>query len=375
MAERQTGRRRAVLAAAGLALLVGLLAVPRLLYPPLSTADLRAVRDPEKRIELQQGQAKLENDARATLLQAIAGGLLVLGAIATWRQVRISGEQLEVARRQALDSAEQGRHELAVARDGQIAELFTRAIDQLGDDKLDIQLGGIYALERIARDSEPDRTTITRILAAFVRTHAPWPPRYPSSPTTHLPDRGEAPLRWLRDRAPAVDAALAALVRLPEPRDEHEMHLPLTDMHGAYLMDKRLPGALFRYSNLAGSVMDRVNLERGELQEVDLRQARLSGAHLAKARLRKANLEGALLIGADLRDAELNDANLAAADLRGADLRGANLQGARLAGTKLSGVRYDPNTNWPAGFAPDRRDDPDIDSSPAQPAGGRPGTL
>ena len=31
-------------------------------------------------------------------------------------------------------------------REGQITERFTRAIDQLGNEKLDVRLGGIYAL-------------------------------------------------------------------------------------------------------------------------------------------------------------------------------------------------------------------------------------
>jgi Pentapeptide repeats (8 copies) len=395
------GRRRTgwwvVLAVAGLALLVGILALPRLLYPPLSTADLQGVRSPEKRIELQQAQAKLQNDARTSLLQAIAGGLLVLGAIATWRQVRISAEQLEVARRQALDSAEQGRHELAVARDGQIAELFTRAIDQLGDDKLDVQLGGIYALERIARDSEPDRATISRILAAFVRTHAPLPQRSPSGQTIQPTESNEAPPRWLRDRAPAIEAALAVLIRRPEPRDEQGIHLPLTDLRGAYLVDARLSGALFRYSNLAGSVMDRVHLERGELQEIDLSRARMTGAHLGKARLQNATLERTFLVDADLREANLSAANLRTAylgrakldaadlreadfsiadlrdaSLRHADLRGVDFSGARLEGADLNGVGWDATTIWPKGFDPDRRVGPaaSADSPSSQPAGG-----
>jgi hypothetical protein len=36
-------------------------------------------------------------------------------------------------------------------RSGQITERFTRAVDQLGSKEIDIRLGGINALERIAR--------------------------------------------------------------------------------------------------------------------------------------------------------------------------------------------------------------------------------
>jgi hypothetical protein len=61
---------------------------------------------------------------------------------------------------------------LQVNREGQITERFTQAIDQLGatDDKgnklFEIRLGGIYALERIARESEEDYWPIMEILTA-----------------------------------------------------------------------------------------------------------------------------------------------------------------------------------------------------------------
>jgi hypothetical protein len=71
---------------------------------------------------------------------------------------------------------------LQVNREGQITERFTRAIEQLGathDDKsknLELRLGGIYALERIARESEKDHWSIMEVLTAYVRQPAPWGP-------------------------------------------------------------------------------------------------------------------------------------------------------------------------------------------------------
>jgi hypothetical protein len=37
-------------------------------------------------------------------------------------------------------------------------------------------LGGIYEIDRIARESEWDRRAIVNVLAAYVREHSPWPP-------------------------------------------------------------------------------------------------------------------------------------------------------------------------------------------------------
>jgi hypothetical protein len=47
-----------------------------------------------------------------------------------------------------------------ITRQGQITERFTRAVDQLGDDRLDVRLGGSHALARIAKNSMADRPAI-----------------------------------------------------------------------------------------------------------------------------------------------------------------------------------------------------------------------
>lgn len=57
---------------------------------------------------------------------------------------------------------------LTTAREGQITERFTRAVDQLGNDKLEIRLGGIHALERIADESNRDYWPIMEILTAYI---------------------------------------------------------------------------------------------------------------------------------------------------------------------------------------------------------------
>jgi hypothetical protein len=33
-----------------------------------------------------------------------------------------------------------------------VTDRYTKAIEQLGSDRLDVRIGGIYALERVARD-------------------------------------------------------------------------------------------------------------------------------------------------------------------------------------------------------------------------------
>ena len=110
----------------------------------------------------------LTNEYRRTWAQIIGGLFVLLGLYFTWRRIEIS------------------RQELEATRDQQVTERFTRAIDQLGatDDKdqkrIEVRLGGIYALERIAVDSVAMETTpgrnyatIMEVLTAYVRQNAP----------------------------------------------------------------------------------------------------------------------------------------------------------------------------------------------------------
>ncbi len=53
-----------------------------------------------------------------------------------------------------------------------MTDRYTKATEQLGSDKLDVRIGGIYALERIARDSARDHPAVMEVLAAFIREHS-----------------------------------------------------------------------------------------------------------------------------------------------------------------------------------------------------------
>src|SRR5450759_824356 len=92
-----------------------------------------------------------------------------------------------------------------LSREGHITDGYTKAVDQLGEtEKLAVRLGGIYALERLAVDSERDHHIVVKVLGAFVREHDP--PKPGNSPPTDPPN-----LHVLPD----VEAAVTVLARLP----------------------------------------------------------------------------------------------------------------------------------------------------------------
>jgi hypothetical protein len=288
--------------------------IPRLLYPPLGSAALRGVASAQARIQLQQAQSQLANNARSAVLQGLAGLVLVAGAVATWWQVHIS-------------------------RQGQITDRYSKAVDQLASRSVDVRIGSIYAMERIAKNSAADRTAILFLLGAFVRIHSPWPAGAPDGPQ-HPTAAVDENLPWMRVRAPDIQAAMGTLGRLPRSREEPAISLSRVDLRSVALRDSRLNGSRFRYANLARSVLGGVWLEHADLTAADLRRASLDHAHLA---------------GANLSRASLQDANLRHADLRHANLRGANLRGATVNAAQLTGAHADQATIWPDGFDLDQR--------------------
>ena len=97
-----------------------------------------------------------------TLVQILTGLLVLAGLYWTSRRVLAAEENVRVA-----------QENVKVAEEGHITERFTKAIAQLGDTEMAIRLGGIYALERLAKDSETDHGPIMEVLTAYVRENAP----------------------------------------------------------------------------------------------------------------------------------------------------------------------------------------------------------
>jgi uncharacterized protein YjbI with pentapeptide repeats len=324
-------------------------------------------------------RAKAINDIRATLLQGIGGAVLLLGAYFTYRQLQTGREQLDIARQQSQSTVEQARDQLQIAQQGQVTERFTRAIDQLGHAKLDVRLGGIYALERIANDSPGDRATIAEVLTAFVRGHAPWPPRLEDQPSADTPIEQ---IPEMQVRAPDVQAALTVLARRqpsPEPSGRPDLHA--TDLRTANLVDANLRGINLNDAQLQGARLDGAQLQGANLVDASLQDAslvgaqlqgaHLEGAHLQRASLYRAELQSARLDGAQLQRASLIDAQLQDASLVGADLRGAHLERAQFQGAHLDAELQDAQANsetiWPVGFDP-RLDGVVLDESLDDPA-------
>lgn len=269
-------------------------------------------------------------DTRSSSANVLVAAGAVLGVLYTARTFDLSART----------------HELT--RTGQVTDRYATAIEQLGNNNRDVRLGGIYALERIMRDSPEDQATIVEVLSAFIREHSPW-----NKQNQGTEERTGQNL-WL---PVDVQAVLTVIGRRPRVDKDvffdgtRRIDLRNSDLRGAELHGAHLEYAHLWESHLEKAVLGGTHLEHAYLSHAHLEYAILLGAHLEHASLEQAHLEkadlwethlekavlwGAHLEGANLLDAHLEHAYLFHAHLEKADLKGAHLNSGALTARQLA---------------------------------------
>lgn len=341
-------------------LALGVIVLPHVLNSPEPTVkDLRSLT-PDQRVTAITQIAQSRNAVRASLIQAVGGAAFLLAGFFAWRQ-------------------------LLQARQGQQTERFSRSIEQIGSEKEDVRLGGVYSLGQLSKDKIYTKP-IAEILVAFLRTHGT---------ETNRPVLQKQPRpRFKRMQEPrgqvlGADAQAAADILIGQGlwvqisersvdlsnADLPGIRLPFAMLDGAILSRSELPGAELVNSSLREADLREANLSSAEMRKADLTEAwlhrstmayahlqqviaveaKLQGANISHAELTKARftqadlsecvMKGVSARGAVFRDAslvraDLSDADLAYADLSGANLTGANLTGAILDGAKTEGADF-----------------------------------
>ncbi|SFS44121.1 Uncharacterized protein YjbI, contains pentapeptide repeats [Sulfitobacter marinus] len=262
------------------------------------------------------------------------------------------------------------------AEEGLITDRISKAVEGLGAEKtvkdkddestkpnLEVRIGAIYALERIAQDSLRDHIQIMEILCAYIRENAP------------LRETEKNPFQIWEDKAaedadkpkmPGSGEIYTWAKKLPKPRTDiqvalevigrrasrqikvereatvrgsavgYRLDLRSTCLQGADLRELEFTRCLFNQAQLQGADLLMAQLQGAELNGAELQGANLYGAKLQGARLGRAQLQGAYLSAAKLQGADLSAAQLQRAILSAAQLQGANLYRAKLQGANLS---------------------------------------
>jgi hypothetical protein len=183
-------------------------------------------------------------------------------------------------------------------RQRRIIESFSKAIEQLGSDKLEVRLGGIYALERLSQESPRDHRTVMENLTAFVRERTrrteteriakPLDQRIAQYAYLLWESAGQPEGRsdefWARaveeeklGEPPATD--IAAVLTVIKRRSEDDRAREARDQ---------------RALDLRETVLRRADLREAYLEHTDLREAHLEGADLRLAKgLTQAQIDAA----------------------------------------------------------------------------------
>ena len=220
-------------------------------------------------------QTKQENQDPATLAQIFGGFAIGVGLYHTWRRITIAENELRTT-----------QEILRVSQEGQITERFTRAVDQLGaidqskNSAIEIRLGGIYALERIANESEKYYWPIMEILTAYVRKNSIVDSRLKENSMTSR-----------------VMSMVIQTNKNANKEYSKERKIPLDIQAILTVIGRRKNYLNYRESN-------HLNLEMAYLQGADLKDAHLEGACLKGAHLEEADLTGTNFEGADLKQAK-----------------------------------------------------------------------
>ena len=149
---------------------------------PVVTLSEEDVPSPE---DLAAQRASLRGNA----LQAVGAIAIGVGLMLTARSVTLAGRSL------------------AVSREAQLGERVAHALDHLASDKIEVRVGGVYSLERLAAQAPQERGVILQVLTSLVRERTETRPQSGS--------RSESGVA-----GPDAEAALDVLNRWPWPLDQ-----------------------------------------------------------------------------------------------------------------------------------------------------------
>ncbi len=290
-------------------------------------------------------------------------GAVVAGLLAVWRS-RVAERQASAAQEQVRATQQQLRTsqlqtdaaqaQVEIARQSLLNERYQRGAEMLGSKVLAVRLGGIYALQRLAKEQpEEYHIQIMRLLCAFIRnptvdgkTEIGLTDHKPGE-TTETDDGGHA---RPRQDVEATMEAIATRSKIGidlEQDNDFQLDLRNAEIGALRLLRLRnvdLSGAQLTDANLSGIWLSN-GTDLSSIKEgygVNLSKARLSGVNFSSSNLWEANLSDSLLVRAKLQIADLRHADLSRATLANADLSGAFLRNSILTGTKFSIAEHPP---------------------------------
>lgn len=231
-----------------------------------------------------------------------------------------------------LTTAYLSRRNLQITEGKEVTERFSKAVELLGDERLEVRLGGIYLLERVAKDSPTDQWIVMEVLTSYIRDKAAFRSQRP----TNMPTDIQAALTVINRRIVQNDLSGGQLDL--SKTDLSRAELAQANLNNANLSGANLSQANLNNADLSGANLTQVNANQADLSNVKLSKADCSSVNFSQANLLDGDLEAANLLQANFREANLTHANLNATTLVQANLSQTNLAKANLSEANLIGA-------------------------------------
>jgi uncharacterized protein YjbI with pentapeptide repeats len=297
----------------------------------LAQINLNNITETEKFAQ-QKTLIDTENSVRTSLIQALVG---TLATFATSIAAFVAFQNYQETQKK------------------NIADRFSKAVEMLGHKETNVRLGGIFALEQIAKSEDEYYGQIMEILTAYVREQSPWPEKEDKKRQV---DPLTGSLSKLAEDIQAVMTVLSRRRFSYQQKEEHRLDLHAVDLRNLQLTENaKLQGVDFQGSCLNDAFMNKVRLEGADLRYAHLEGANLRYAHLEGANLRYAHLEGADLCYACLQkacvnngcfnnaqffQAKLQEVDFTKSKLEGAKFNEAEMEESNLEGATLQGAIF-----------------------------------
>ena len=303
---------------------------------------------------LEKEKITLQNNAYWTIVQTVGALSIIATAYFSLRNVKTAEANLRATEEKV------------------VTDRFSKAVELLAHEDLSARVGDIFALERIAKDSEKDYWQVMEVLTAYVRDKkkienrgeplnkeykpvnknvegieddSPLDDPFYTDPEGNIHDWDQLSkdmynnyyypsLSANKDYVHPIDVDIQAILTVLGRRQKLSLSkanpilsLERTDLQGAILTGD-LTSISFEKANLGYAILkDSVNL---------------SGVNFYKAVM----IQIQVINGANLEKANLSGARLEYADLSGSNLRGTNFQSSYLNKSKFHNVIVDQKTDF-----------------------------
>lgn len=241
----------------------------------------------------------LENEARKTLAQIIGGMFLLVGIYGTLRSMQLSENAQFVGR-------------------------FDRAVDQLGNEKQQIRIGGVFALIRLSEGEDEDKQAVREIFLEHIREIAGREDQAQENlapPTTTPPVNNSNPPLSVNNQN--FEKHRREMQLIIDSLGDSIYELEATDLSNTKLKGLNFNSCQCTRWNFRGSYLDGAVFNNSRLLDSVFAQASLKNVSFINSYLEGANFEGADLSFVDFSGALLSNVNFDGADLRGANLSSA----------------------------------------------------